>query len=303
MTVDTRFLIDHIQTIALIVPAIIIGKTVIITLLARLWGLQLGSAVRVGLLLCGGGEFGFVLFGPALKSDILTPYLGHVLNLSIFLTMVLTPLLASIGKKIGLLLYTEPNVAIQAATEEAGDFKDHVIVIGFGNVGQTVGKLLTEQLVPFVSLDINMKQVEQSRALGIPTYFGDARRVETLRAIGAARARAAVIAIEKKTASTMVVSLLKRTFPGIELFVRVKDEDHAEKIRKMGATPVIPETLEPSLHLASAVLSTMGIANDQIVKTIEGYRRHHIPFSGTSFTMSLSTPEDETVEKKSVNTA
>lgn len=303
MSVDTQLLIKHIDTIAMIVGALIIAKTVLITLLSRLWSLSLGAALRIGLLLSAGGEFGFVLFGPAVNMGILSEQTGHILYLSIFVTMTLTPLLAGIGKKLANLLDKEPNIALQAATEEAGDFKDHVLIIGFGSVGQTVGKLLTEQLVPFVSLDIDMQQVEHARSLGIPTYYGDARRVETLRAIGAARARAAVVALEKKTSSTMVVSLLKRTFPGVELFVRVRDEDHAEKIRKMGATPVIPETLEPSLHLATAVLNVMGIANDQIVKTVEGYRRHHLPFSATSISLNMPSTEEEGMDKKSVNTA
>lgn len=298
MAVDMRLIVAQGSLIAVIVGSMLFVKASILILLTRCFHLSWASSIRVGLLLAAGGEFGFVLFGTALTAGLLSPSLVQLLNLSIVVSMALTPLLATLGKFFATRLDQEPSQALTAAYRETGDIKDHVIIIGFGVVGQTVGRLLTEQLIPYVAVDHDMNQVEQGRSQGVPTFFGDAKRIEILRALGAARARAAVVAVEKKNASAIIVTMLKRSFPGMEIFVRVRDHEHGERIRKLGAIPVIPETFEPSLQLAASVFKAMGVDHEQVIKTIDTYRRHHIPRTDIPLQM---VPEGNKEERTHLN--
>jgi CPA2 family monovalent cation:H+ antiporter-2 len=188
--------------------------------------------------------------------------------------MALTPLLAYLGKVCADKFQAqETHSDLKGAFEEVGELKGHVIIAGFGRVGQMLGELLASRFVPFVALDTDMRRVAEGREKGWPVFFGDAKSIEVLKAVGADSAKAVVITLNQMTPSVRTVMMLRRHFPDLPVCVRVKDHKHQDKLMNSGARLVIPETVEPTVQLATSVLHIVGIPTDEVGQLIDTFRR------------------------------
>ena len=242
--------------------------------LSRANGFTASTSLRVSCLLAGGGEFVFVIFSPSVAHQFLSPALSDTLFLVVTFSMALTPLLAYVGK-----LYAdkfqihETHADPKVAADEIKEFKDHVIIAGFGRVGQMLGDLLASRLIPFVALDTDMRRVTEGREKGWPVFYGDAKRAEILRAVGAETAKAVVITLNQMPASVRSVMMMRRHFPDLPVCVRIKDHRHQDKLLDSGALLAIPETVEPTIQLATSVLEVVGMPSTEITQLIDRFRR------------------------------
>ncbi|KAJ0807240.1 putative regulator of K+ conductance, cation/H+ exchanger, NAD(P)-binding domain superfamily [Helianthus annuus] len=250
--------------------------TILVALVGRLFGVSLISAIRVGLLLAPGGEFAFVAFGEAVNQGIMTSQMSSLLFLVVGISMAITPWLAAGGQLIASRFEQQDVRSLLPVESETDDLQDHIIICGFGRVGQIIAQLLSERLIPFVALDVRSDRVAVGRALDLPVYFGDAGSREVLHKIGAERACAAAITLDTPGANYRTVWALSKYFPNVKTFVRAHDVDHGLNLEKAGATAVVPETLEPSLQLASAVLAQAKLPMSEIAATINEFRSRHL---------------------------
>jgi CPA2 family monovalent cation:H+ antiporter-2 len=251
-------------------------KSILIYLLSRLMGLKSHTSIKVALLLSGGGEFVFVIFSPLISQKFLPPQIIDILFLVVVLSMALTPFLAMLGKWVAdRHQVQEAHADPQVETEELGEFNNHIIIAGFGRVGQMLGDLLASHLIPFVALDTDMRCVTEGRNKGWPVFYGDARQLEVLKSVGAGRAKAIVITLNQMAPSVRTVLLLRRYFPNLPVCVRIKDHKHQEKLIDSGARLVVPETVEPTIQLATSILHVMGMPQNEITQLLDTFRRQH----------------------------
>ena len=138
-----------------------------------------------------------------------------------------------------------------------------------------LAELLTNHLIPFVALDTDMRCVAEGRKKGWSVFYGDARRLEVLKSVGAERAKAAVITLDQVTPSVRTVLMLRRYFPDLPVCVRIKDHGHQEKLINSGARLVVPETLEPTMQLATSIFHLMGIPKNEINQFLTNFRLQH----------------------------
>ncbi|KAJ4824880.1 K(+) efflux antiporter 2, chloroplastic [Turnera subulata] len=308
MSIDPKLLASNFPIIMTSLGLLIGGKTLLVTIVGKIFGLSVISAIRVGLLLAPGGEFAFVAFGEAVNQGIMSPQLSSLLFLVVGISMALTPWLAAGGQLIASrfeqhdvrsLLPVESEVRClthecivklrtfehlvlplgwsnYVTSSKTDDLQDHIIICGFGRVGQIIAQLLSERLIPFVALDVNSDRVTAGRALDLPVYFGDAGSREVLHKVGAERACAAAITLDTPGANYRTVWALSKHFPNVKTFVRAHDVDHGLNLEKAGATAVVPETLEPSLQLAAAVLAQAKLPMSEIAATINEFRSRHL---------------------------
>ncbi|KAD3069147.1 hypothetical protein E3N88_37027 [Mikania micrantha] len=276
MSIDPKLLISNFPVIMGSLGLLIAGKTIMVAAVGRLFGVSVISAIRVGLLLAPGGEFAFVAFGEAVNQGIMTPQLSSLLFLVVGISMALTPWLAAGGQLIASRFEQHDVRSLLPDESETDDLQDHIIICGFGRVGQIIAQLLSERLIPFVALDVRSDRVSGGRALDLPVYFGDAGSREVLHKVGAHRACAAAITLDSPGANYRTVWALNKYFPNVKTFVRAHDVDHGLNLEKAGATAVVPETLEPSLQLASAVLAQAKLPASEIAATINEFRSRHL---------------------------
>ncbi|GJW47929.1 K(+) efflux antiporter 2, chloroplastic-like protein, partial [Tanacetum coccineum] len=276
MSIDPKLLVSNFPVIMGSLALLIVGKTMVVVAVGRVFGVSVISAIRVGLLLAPGGEFAFVAFGEAVNQGIMTPQLSSLLFLVVGISMALTPWLAAGGQLIASRFEQHDVRSLLPDESETDDLQDHIIICGFGRVGQIIAQLLSERLIPFVALDVRSERVAVGRALDLPVYFGDAGSREVLHKIGAHRACAAAITLDSPGANYRTVWALSKYYPNVKTFVRAHDVDHGLNLEKAGATAVVPETLEPSLQLAAAVLAQAKLPMSEIAATINEFRSRHL---------------------------
>ncbi len=271
MSIDIGLIRNELAPIALLVVGLMAGKTVVTAALCRGAGLPTGVSVRVGLLLSQGGEFGFILFLTAGALGLLAPETTQILLAAVTLSMVATPLMAYLGQQFSTLLERREKVPVAGIEQMGDDLHDHVLLAGFGRVGQTVAKILSAAGIPYVALDLDTARIAACRARGMPVFFGDASRIEILNAAGADRARGAVITIDQ-LAADRIVAALHEFFPDLPVFVRARDLHHGRHLEAGGATRAVPETLEASLQLGAIVMTSMGANADEVMGIIQALR-------------------------------
>jgi len=270
MTVDLGVLAANWIEVIVWVVGLIALKASIIIGLALAFGHGLARAVRLGLLLSQVGEFSFVILSLAGDEGLAGTRTVAILIAAIAVTMALTPLLASVGRRLERRL--EARAMPDSSSLDVRDVADHTIIAGFGRVGQMVANLLHAYDVPYVALDLNAERVAKGRREGHAVYYGDAAREDVLEKVGAGRASALVVTLDKPGEAGRVVATLRRRYPMLHVTVRAHDREHATALAEAGANIAVPETLEASLQLGGAVLEARGLPRNKIDQTLDQIR-------------------------------
>jgi CPA2 family monovalent cation:H+ antiporter-2 len=275
-SVDLRVVWAQAPFIVGAVVALVALKAAILFAVARLWRVAAATAVELALLLAQGGEFAFVVIGIARGNALLSPELASATVAVVVLSMMITPLLALLARHAGRRVEARGQAPEISLPDHASTFEDHVVIGGFGRVGQTVGRLLERENIPYVALDRNAALVAEQHKAGRSVYFGDASRGELLRRAGAEKAQAFVVTMDEAGAAERMVQTIMQIRPGARVFVRARDAAHAERLAQLGATCVIPETEETSLQLSGRVLQAVGLPGDVVDRKLAEARRVYV---------------------------
>jgi CPA2 family monovalent cation:H+ antiporter-2 len=271
MTLDLRAIWEHIGAIVAVTVALLLAKGLIIYGASRTFGVAHAVAIEAAILLPQAGEFAFVVIGIAATAALLPPATVQFAAAVVAITMMLTPLLARCGRMVGEHLQFLDHEQHEPGRAEE-EHEDHVVIGGFGRVGQMVAKLLTAENIPFVALDLNGELVAEQRENGQPVYFGDAARREMLMRIGAERARAFVVTVNAPRSAERMVATAYRMRPDAPVIARAIDSVHAARLLRLGAAGVVPETVDTSLQLAGRLLEGLGVPGDAVARRIEEVR-------------------------------
>ncbi|MBP6727179.1 MAG: cation:proton antiporter [Thauera sp.] len=276
MGIDLRALLAQPVWIPLSVVGLFALKGLIVTVLLRVFGLSWGRATEGGLLLGQGGEFAFIVIGLALSFELIARPVGQFMLIVVGVSMLIAPLVARLGQGLGDAIDRRMPPARLPEDVALGALDGHVIIAGYGRVGQMVGQMLAEQGVRFVAIEHDAKTVALHRKAGAALIFGDASRPELLRKLHIERARAVVLTMDHTAAATHAVQGIRRIEPRMYIIARSRDEKHALLLREAGASIVVPETLESSLKLAGSVLETLGVPPDATARLLEQERERRI---------------------------
>ena len=275
MSVDLKAVWTHAHWIALALAGLIAVKAVILYAAARLFRVSRATAVEVALLLAQAGEFAFIVIGLARADNLVSQDVATGAIAVAGLSMMVTPLLAVLARRLSERL--EPHDHdLDISAEEVAGLRDHVLIGGFGRVGQTIARVLDSENVPWVAFDTDGAVVAERRQAGHMVYFGDASRREFLERAGVKHARAFIVTLNAAEATErMVVEILKMR-PQAPVFARARDASHAMRLAGMGAVSVIPETMEASLQLAGRLLEALDFPEDVVAHRVADIRAEEL---------------------------
>lgn len=263
MTIDPSVLIAQLGLIIPAAIALMAAKAAILYGVSRAFKISGASAGEVSLLLAQAGEFAFVVLGIGRASGLLTAELAQFATVLVGVTMAATPLIALLARETGRRLDRAEHASEELGAELA-DVQDHVVIGGFGRVGQMVARALEEENVPYVALDANGGLAAEFSMAGRMVYYGDASRGELLERAGAERARAVVVTIDNRVVAERMVRTVAERWPKLTIIARAKDASHAARLAQCGAYDVIPETVEASLQLAGRVLEAADLPAEAV---------------------------------------
>lgn len=260
-------------SLAFVVPLLalfLIGKTVIVTLLTRTFGQPMGSALRAGIVLSQAGEFGLLLVTLAMVSGIVHEALGQLLLAMMVLSMVLAPFLVRINRQMADVILARgrvvhgPDAIEEEVAHAATGLDQHVVICGYGRIGQRLWELFEWEDIPAIALDLDLERVRQARALGRRVVLGHAARPGVLRAAAVDRARAMIITIADARTAQHILAQVRMVAPKLPILVRCVHERDWMALTQAGATEVFLEGLETSLAFAGQGLLMAGIPHSRV---------------------------------------
>lgn len=247
------------------------------------WGFRLGGAISVelALVLAGAGEFAFVVLTLANETGLIAPAAHQFFVTVTALSMLAIPLLGAFGRRVGASVARMDRSQANGPGAEAAEFRDHVVIGGFGRVGRTVAETLDAERIPYVALDLDADLVAIQRGQGRPVFFGDASHRHILERVGGAEARAFVVTTDAAMAEERMVRAIRAAWPEAKIHARAKDRAHARRLMEIGVASAIPEALESSLQLAGQVLADEGMPEEAIDARLARQREAEIDRVGS----------------------
>src|SRR5687768_15648723 len=277
MLLDLRALWHELWLILALLVSLVVVKAVIASLATRVFVDSNFKALRTGVTLAVGGEFGIALLTLLLQNDAIDPAIAQPLLVAVVLGMVLAPLILANNKRVARLLLGErgpPRTAIEredAATQAVAK-RAHVILCGFGRVGQNVARVLEAQGFEYIAIDLDAVRVRAARQIGQPVVYGDSADDQVLEEVGLANASAVVISFSDTRTSLAILRSLRRLRTDVPVLVRTPDDSRLLELKSAGATEVVPEAFEASLMLASHVLMSLKVPPGAVMRSMAELR-------------------------------
>ncbi len=273
MLLDVRLLVGKLGTVSTMLVGIVVLKALLAAIVTRPFTSSRFKALRTGIVISIGGEFGVALCTISLQAGMIPGPIGEPLLVALVLSMVLSPFILNNNKRAARFLLRErgpPRTAIEredAATTEIAR-REHVILCGFGRVGQSVARVLESQGFEYIALDLDPARIRAARQAGDPVLYGDSSDEEMLAKVGLGNASAVIISFSDPATAIGILHSIRRHRPQVPVLVRTPDDARIKELQDAGATDVVPETFEASLMLVSHVLMLLHVPVSRVVRTI-----------------------------------
>jgi CPA2 family monovalent cation:H+ antiporter-2 len=301
MLLDLGLLLRALPLVSLMLLTLVVLKAAIAALVSRPFTTSRFKALRTGIVISIGGEFGVALTTILLESGLVSARLGQPLLVAIVLSMVLSPVILNNNKRVARWLLREHAPAPTASEREdaaTGGIarREHVILCGFGRVGQNVARVLESQGFEYIALDLDPARIRAARQAGDPVIYGDSSDEELLAKAGLAAASAVVISFSDPATSIGILRSVRRLRPEVPVLVRTADDARLKELQDAGATDVVPETFEASLTLVSHVLMLLHVPVGRVVRTLGDIRANRYAVLRTIVGRGDAPPVDEAGE-------
>src|SRR6202521_734361 len=279
MLLDVRLLFRDLALVTVLLIGMLVLKAAVVTLVAEPATKSWFKSLRTGVVVAQGGEFGFALLTLLLRRELLDPSVVQPLLAATVLSMVLSPILIRHNRRITRALLGESAPAKSEAMREtqatlAVAERDHVVICGFGRVGQNIARVLEQTGFEFIALDLDAYRIRVGRQAGDPVIYGDASQVKVLQNVGVPHASCVVITFANPEVALRILRAVRELRADVPILVRTQDDTKLELLTSAGATEVVPETFEASLMLLSHLLLLLKLPVPRVIRTINGIRSH-----------------------------
>ena len=275
MSLDLRVVAANWGLVAALVVGVLAVKSAAIAALARSFGTDWRPAIKMGILLAQGGEFGFVLFAEAERGLLITHQAAQLFGAVVTLSMAFTPLLFRLA---GRMFAVNDDPGSRDGPESAGGegHGGHVVLVGSGRVGQVIAQMLRARGQPLTAIDLDAELIDVTARFGNTVFWGDGTRLDILRTAGIDRASALVFAMDGQWDPKLVLEPIREQWPDLPIIARAYDRVHNIALRQAGVEQVVRETLDGAVAMGREVLTTLGTP-DTMIDAIEAeYRRRDL---------------------------
>jgi CPA2 family monovalent cation:H+ antiporter-2 len=279
MFLDLGAVIADFPWVLLTLSALLIGKLALAAVLSRLFGAAPGTALRSGLWLCAGGEFGFVLLEQIVGLKLMSPHALQVVLAALVLSLMLAPLIVHFSDRIVMRFvaseWLQRSMQLTQIAAQSITADKHAIICGYGRTGQHLARFLEQEGVSYLALDLDPERVAEAAKGGEPVTYGDSARRETLIAAGIARANVLVITFADTQAALRVLHHARELRPDLPVIARAAEDAEVDLLSHAGAAEVVPEALESSVMLATHALALLGVPMYRVIKRLREMREAH----------------------------
>jgi CPA2 family monovalent cation:H+ antiporter-2 len=279
MLLDVRMLYHDLPVVTAILISILVLKATVVMLVAKPVTHDWFKSLRTGVVVAQSGEFGFALLTLLLRRhlddhDVVQPLLAATV-----LSMVFSPLLIRENRRLTRFFFGARGAPQSGAMREvqatlAVAERDHVVICGFGRVGQNIARVLEQTGFEYIALDLDPHRIRSGRQAGDPVMYGDAGEVTVLENVGVAHASCIVVTFTNLEVAMRILRSVRRLRLDVPILVRTQDDSRLEDLQTAGATEVVPETFEASLMLLSHLLLLLKLPVARVIRTVNDIRSH-----------------------------
>ena len=302
MLLDWREVTLQWPLVLLLLTGPVLFKLVLITVLAKLMGASGGAALRTGLYLAQAGEFGFVLLTLSRREGLLPPELFNPILAAMVLSMLATPFIIMASNRIVMRLvaseWMQQSLQMTHIARQSINTRGHVLICGYGRSGQAMARVLAQQGIATMALDLDPDRVRQAQAAGQAVAFGDAARPQALIAAGLNRASAVAITYLDTHSVLQVLTTVRAHAPQLPIIVRTQTDRELDRLRAAGATEVVPESQEGSLMLAGHALALLGVPMRRVIRILHEQREQRYGLLRGWFHGADDASDDEMAEER-----
>lgn len=276
MKLDVQALIGGWRQVLMLLAILLILKALVVFAIAFKMRHSVADSLKTALYLAQGGEFGFVMLAISSQINMVSLELEQAATAAVLLSMIIAPfVLGSSDALVGRLAKSSwdmKSLDLHSMLVETMSKSDHVLIVGFGRGGQTVGRVLSQEDVPYFALDLDIARVQVARSAGEPVSFGDAKRREVLEAAGLGRAKMVVVTLNNMHETQHVLDNVLSMYPNMPVYVRATNDDYVKTFTDMGAEEAVSDTKETGLVLAGYAMLGNGASYRHVYQTMANIR-------------------------------
>jgi K+:H+ antiporter len=299
MLLDVGLLLRDLPLVTAILLGMLLLKAAVVAVVAKPATKSWFKSLRTGVIVAQGGEFGFALLILLLRKELLDPAIVQPLLAATVLSMVLSPLIIRHNRRITRIILRETgNPLTEAMRHEqvtlAAAEREHVVICGFGRVGQNIARVLEQSGLEYIALDVDPYRIRMGRQVGDPVVYGDAGQIKVLENVGVAHASVVVITFANPDVALRILRAVRELRTDVPILVRTQDDTKLTELQAAGATEVVPETFEASLMLLSHLLLLVKQPVGSVIRTINDIRSHRYSMLRQYFRAAGAEHLDET---------
>jgi CPA2 family monovalent cation:H+ antiporter-2 len=297
MLLDFGLLLRHLPLVTAVLLGMLILKAGVVAVVAKPATGSWFKSLRTGVVVSEGGEFGFALLTLLLRDELLDAGVVQPLLAATVLSMVLSPLLIRHNRAITRAIIGDSGPPQSSAAREAQATlavaeRDHVVICGFGRVGQNIARVLEQKGFEYIALDVDAYRIRVGRQAGDPVMYGDAGQMEVLQNVGVAHASCVVVTFANPPVSLRILRAVRAISPEVPVLVRTQDDTRLEELQSAGATEVVPETFEASLMLLSHLLLLLKVPVSRVLRSVDDIRKNRYTMLRQYFPAEGDAPPD-----------
>lgn len=287
MQLDLGALLRDWPWVLLLVAGVIAGKGLVIVMLSRVAGYTWKTALRAGVALGQGGEFGLALLALALLTGLISSNDVQPILACIIISMMIAPVLIRHSETLIDKLYsaqseTEADYDHQQISSSTDTLTNHVIICGFGQTGQHIARFLSDENIPYAALETNATIVKTAWKGGERVFFGNSMNIKLLEAIGLQHAAAVIISFENTPFARNIIRHIRSIGCELPIIARAHDQHSLQVLLDAGASEVVPEDLETSLALATKLLIRLDVPMDDVLRKMREIQQDRYEFLNDS---------------------
>jgi CPA2 family monovalent cation:H+ antiporter-2 len=307
MLLDVKAVFSQFHWILLVTLLLLFFKTLITTVLSYAFGATPGVSFRTGLVLSQGGEFGFALLTLALASSVIPEETAQIVLSAIVLSMMITPWLINNNGRWAKIIfhgsYLSNREQIAQRIEQTSEtLNNHVILCGYGRIGQNISRFIEEETQQYIALDLDTLRIQEAQEAGESVVYGDPTHKEILQAAGIDKAKIILITIKNSSVAKKIIHQVRQHRNDIPILVRSLDESRMDEFYELGATDVIPESLEASIIMASHLLIHLDVPLNEITRDIANARKDRYKFLRGYYPGEEAAHEESSLINEHMNT-
>ena len=274
MLLEPRFVQENLLLVLGMAAAVSLTKAFLCAGIGRAFGYRNVVPLALGLTMFQAGEFAFVIGRVGVSTGSIGNDLYSLILAVTLVTMFLTPFVSrATGPLYGLVKrhrQREPVLTINITHDE---LRDHVVVVGAGNMGSAVARVIGRLGLPFVMIELDQHRLESCREDGLPVIYGDASHPLVLKAAGLSRACLLLVTTPSPVITQAIARHARQVRPELDIVARAESERLADELRELGVTRVVQPQLEAGLELTRQALLHLEVPDARIEQFADEVRR------------------------------